>query len=476
MLKEALAELEKFREWHRESNQLEINAPAVSKAFRGWDPVEIKEPIWRLSDRIQEVKCLLGMAAARIEFLLTKALEEPTSRGAAIDTFCDYYWECFQQAESAGNATLLEYYKTKINELNLQKYKREIEGNGVLTLSSSPNGAGVYLAKYHNAGFFLQLGESVYLGETPITGLTLAMGSYLVILRKDGYRDVRYPIHISRNFRWEGNVILFTDEQIGQGFLHIPAGPFLAGGDPETRGWALSAGRPFIDDFFLAEHPVLSCEYLEFINDLAKIDRDQARRRSPRVYPESDAYLIESNEGKFELPPPGADGQGWEARMPIIGVSWHDAIAYCDWRSKRDGCVVRLPTEYEWEKAARGVDGRWYPWGNRFDPCLCNMRDSRAQGPGPVIVDEFPTDCSVYGVRSLAGNVRDWTSTCVDETVGGQLESSNMTHSRKHRVRNSRVIRGGAWSPIVPRLADRYWISPDLVLGFLGFRLAKSVA
>jgi len=254
----------------------------------------------------------------------------------------------------------------------------------------------------------------------------------------------------------------------------VPGGPFIEGGDPHTGGWSLPRSLPRVDDFFLAKHPVTSSEYLEFINDIAKVDRDDARRRSPRVYPERGSYLVETPEGHFEPPSPGADGQRWDPRLPIFAISWHDAMAYCSWRSTRDGCEYRLPTEREWEKAARGVDGRWYPWGNRFDPSLCNMRDSRLPGPGPVPVDEFPTDVSVYGVRGLAGNVRDWTATQLSEELGEGAMLPEIGYQKWRNAHDTRVIRGGAWSPLVPRLADRYWVVPTLVLSFLGFRLARS--
>jgi serine/threonine-protein kinase len=268
---------------------------------------------------------------------------------------------------------------------------------------------------------------------------------------------------------------MLREQDIGAGFIHVPAGPFREGGDPLTRGWALPSARPALGDFLIAEHPVTSAEYLEFLNDLARSDRELAWRRSPRVYPDRGSYLREAADGTLSLPERGADGQEWSGRVPALGVSWFDAVAYCEWRSERDGCRYRLPTEREWEKAARGVDGRWYPWGNRFDPSLCNMRDSRLPAAGPVPVDEFPADISPYGVRGMAGNVRDWTSTVVADELGDSAVLSEIGYQRWRDAHDTRVIRGGAWSPLVPRVADRYWISPEVVLSFLGFRLAKDV-
>ena len=147
--------------------------------------------------------------------------------------------------------------------------------------------------------------------------------------------------------------------------------------------------------------------------------------------------------------------------MPVFGISWHDATAYCAWRSVSEGRTIRLPSETEWDKAARGVDGRWYPWGNRFDASLANMNQSRRERSAPVAVEEFPRDVSVYGVRGMAGNVRDWTAT-------------EHTEGRGAKLRVCYVIRGGAWGTdrIRGRSAYRLWLDPFKVYDDIGFRVA----
>lgn len=93
---------------------------------------------------------------------------------------------------------------------------------------------------------------------------------------------------------------------------------------------------------------------------------------------------------------------------PVLNVSWHDAQAYCAWLSQEQGELVRLPTEAEWEKAARGTDGREYPWGNDFNPQLCNMGDTGIGDISPVGI--FPQGASPYGCLDMSGNVWEWTS------------------------------------------------------------------
>jgi formylglycine-generating enzyme required for sulfatase activity len=112
---------------------------------------------------------------------------------------------------------------------------------------------------------------------------------------------------------------------------------------------------------------------------------------------------------------------------PVVGISWFEAEAYCNWLAHKLGKPVRLPTEAEWEKAARGTDGRLWPWGNNWNKNLCNNRDL---GLGHIcIVGMFPNGASPYGVHDLAGNVWEWTGSF--KTHGGTVY---------------RAVRGGSWT------------------------------
>ncbi len=173
--------------------------------------------------------------------------------------------------------------------------------------------------------------------------------------------------------------------------------------------------------------------------------------------------------------PPPAHWQGGVfpealASHPVVYVSWHDAQAYVAWLSARTGQEYRLPTEAEWEKAARGIDGRLWPWGNAWDALKCNMKLSGPGGTTPV--GQFsPTGDSPHGCADMGGNVWEWCSTLY------QAYPYARDDGREGRqAEGPRVLRGGSWytdNPSQVRCAFRIIGYPVLDDDLRGFRVAR---
>jgi formylglycine-generating enzyme required for sulfatase activity len=194
--------------------------------------------------------------------------------------------------------------------------------------------------------------------------------------------------------------------------------------------------------FEIARFPITNQEYHQFVWD--------SGYRAPRAW--------------FGLHFPSD-----QENNPVAGVSRKDSLEYIKWLNKTLGQNYRLPNEGEWEKAARGLDGRIYPWGNEFDPWRCNSAESGKHKTSPI-GGYSPGGDSQYGVSDVIGNVWEWTSSYLVPYPFNPEEPADKSNLRC-------VVRGGAWyySQKMARCACREGVLPEYVSNNLGFRLARSI-
>jgi len=154
---------------------------------------------------------------------------------------------------------------------------------------------------------------------------------------------------------------------------------------------------------------------------------------------------------------------------PVVGVSHEDATAYCKWLSEQTNMDFRLPTEVEWERAARGDDDRIYPWGEKFENWRCNTQEGGKRTTTPVGTYS-PGGDSPYSVADMAGNVWEWTNSVMEaypyDAEDGREELTTESHC---------VLRGGAfyYSRKLARCSSREWVLPSYISPLIGFRVVR---
>lgn len=231
--------------------------------------------------------------------------------------------------------------------------------------------------------------------------------------------------------------------------ITIPAGPFLMGDD----------NRPFVlQDYAIGRFPVRVIEYRAFI----KTDGYRQRQYWTDVGWEWKESLNRKQPDYWESPL-------WTQNewLPVIGVSWYEAFAYCNWLAMKSGRPYRLPTDSEWEKAARGTDGRLYPWGDDLRQGVCNTYAagiSHTTPPGHY----SPGGDSPYGVVDMIGNVAEWCMT-------KWRKNERMPEDNDPDGKAPRVLHGGSWAGSkVVRAAARTRSGPDTINNYTGFRVART--
>ena len=471
-----------------ERRRLEARAREMLAGIKGWEPVDAKRQGWELEDLSEKAEREGSLALARAVELYTAALGYDPQLAEAHHGLSSLYWGRARAMEEQRRPASQVYYEALVAEHDVDgEYALSIGASAHLTLRSNPPGAHVIARRCFERDRVLVPGDELYLGMTPVEQARLEPGSWLVTLKAAGFRDVRYPVLLGRGAHHRGDVNLYTDEAIGEGFVYVPAGAAGLGGDLEAYE-PLARGEAWTDDYAIARYPVTMREYCAFLDALQATDPGAVLDRAPHDVRGSEGLVVaRGDDGRWAPSPqiiegearglfPPEQGNLWNVPVPL--VDWFDAAAYCRWRSTPGRAPVRLPTEAEWEKAARGVDGRFYPWGDRFDPTFCKMRDSRPFAHQPEPVGTFPVDESPFGLRDAAGGMREWVGDVFGESTARDLEAEPEPDASTPRGDSPvRIVRGGSWSSDHKwaRCASRSRI-PSLMRGTgLGFRVAKSL-
>ncbi len=264
-----------------------------------------------------------------------------------------------------------------------------------------------------------------------------------------------YPRLVQVGLAPEPTVI--TDTK-GITMVLVPAGPFKmgsnSGGSDEQP-----VHQVYLDEFYIDQYEVTNAHYAAFL-------REQGNQE------EGGVNWLNPDSSRLS-----GDGKAWEIAAgyddhPVTGISWYGAKAYCAWRGGR------LPTEAEWEKAARGDDQRTYPWGEAIDCHLANYGNDECGIQDTTPVGAYLAGVSPYGAYDMAGNVWEWVADWYDENYYKNSPSENPTGPKDEENKSSKVLRGGGWiySEGYARAPGRDSAGPADQAGGIGFRCVGAAA
>jgi formylglycine-generating enzyme required for sulfatase activity len=288
-------------------------------------------------------------------------------------------------------------------------------------------------------------------------GMVLAFVAFVLMLVFMGYaimqsrtssrlaaQTTSQPAAVVQAERWDYRGLRFATGDDGAEMVLVPAGPFLMGSPPGEGDQDETPQRGvFVDAFWIDLYEATFAQYAKF----------SAATRAPRpVIP-----VLQDDPAKLMA-----------SEQPVVAASWAQARDYCRWLGKR------LPTEAEWEKAARGERGVKWSWGNAYGPGLANLQGEEDGYQYTAPPGAFPQGRSAYGVYDMAGNVAEWVADWYDPKyyLGAPFEFPTGPDSGKHRV-----FRGGSWNdtPSDVRTAKRFTAAPHQTSAVIGFRCAKDV-
>jgi formylglycine-generating enzyme required for sulfatase activity len=265
--------------------------------------------------------------------------------------------------------------------------------------------------------------------------------------------------------------------------MYVPAGEFLLGAssddiarllllcpscDPASLRDQSPQRRIYLESYWIDRTEVTNAQFAQFVAQTGYVTTAEQMRKS---------YVLDPRTGEFRY----LDGADWRHprgpasdirgrdQYPVTQISWDDAVAYCAWAGRR------LPTEAEWEKAARGTDGRLFPWGNELpDERLLNFNVNI----GDVVpVGSYPEGASPYGALDMAGSLWEWVADYYSETYYGEALDRNPTGPS---TGEGHTFRGGSWASeaqtelVYVTTTFRLWNFPYIRSDVLGFRCATS--
>ncbi len=485
------------KQLREQASALRASAERTLMHLPTWAGESRKKDAWERLERAEELEHRAGLEEVAAELLLHGALTHaPGLKEAHLELANRYRTEhiAAEDARNAAAAARAEH-RLRVHAAALREDAPErraldayLAGTGALTLLTDPP-AEVRLYEYRQVNRRLAPHFVKSLGMTPLRSISLPMGSYLLELNAVGSATVRFPVSIRREVHAHGipprrarshTLVLPRIGSLGPDDVFVAGGWFTAGGDADAPN-ALERQRVWVDAFVMRRFVVSNREFLAFLNALFADGKEaEALRYAPRERAaggEDHGALIYGRDpdGRFCLQPDG-DGDEWHLEWPVMMIDQVAASAYAAWYAEQTGQPWRLPHELEWEKAARGTDGRFHPWGDQVDPSWCHMRSSHRESPMITVTDTYPVDESPYGVRGMGGNVSEWCANVYTDQ-GPRLHGQTLDPFAEVPDDGAfRVDKGGGWydTEEYVRCAVRRGLTVTTRRSDVGFRIVRS--
>ena len=427
---------------------------SLTAAVAPFQRAQRREELWAAEDDESRLARNNSELLAEAERAYEVALTIDPNNLEARSSLADLYMDRVREAEAAGDGPAAAYFLLRMGRFDDGTRASLLRRNAEVRLEGLPANATVRVAPLEERNRRLLPGQWRSTNIVSGAPVYLEPGRHSIEINAPGRASGTYSLRVDPGESVSLSPQLARLDQVPDGYVYVPAGPGWLEGDPLSTGCGPKRSVT-LGDFGMAVYPVTMAEYREFLDD---VPAGEARRRVP-LNPVDDDPLFQLEGGAWSIPERDAHGDPVHPEMPVLLVRAEDAEAYAAWLSRRRDRIYRLPTRDEWEYAARGGDGRLYPWGDYPEPTFAWGREPQRGRPVPAPVGRCPEDCSPFGVRDLAGGVGDWLAD--DFTAGG---------AQRH-------VGGGSWfaSTTYQRLARRFGLDPSHRSAGVGFRLLLEI-
>lgn len=423
---------------------------SLAAAVAPYQRAQRRQELWTAEDEESRLARAHSELLAEAERAFEVALTIDVNNAEARSSLADLYLDRVREAEAAGDGPAAAYFQLRMGRFDDGTRASLLRRHAQVRVEGLPEAATVRCAPLVEQDRRLLPGQWRSEADAARVPLQLEPGRHAIEITAPGRAIATYSLLLDPGESVSLDPALPLEERIPEGFVYVPRGPCWLEGDPLASGSGPKR-RALMGDFAMGIFPVTMAQYRDF---LAAVPEDEASKRGPRD-PVDGIALFELRGEEWIIPQTDSHGDPVSPEMPALLIRAGDAEAYGLWLSEQSSRVFRLPIRDEWEYAARGGDGRLFPWGDYPEPTFCWGREPQRGKPVPAPVGRCPEDCSPFGVRDLAGGVGDWLA---DEHTEGGV---------------GRNLGGGSWfaSHASQHLARRFGLDPDHRSAGVGFRL-----